>query len=135
MSEQERLFFEDANEALRFTVQRMGGTKVVGPQLRGDMSVESAQTWLDACLNPNNATRLDPEQVVALVLLARRKGIHSYAQYLMQVLGYEAPVPVSDERVQTVAIQGVAKAAIEFKNALKLAEGAGVDFEALARGA
>ncbi len=136
MSSQTSLFFEDVNDALRATVltKEMGGYKKVGQMLRGDMSVTSAETWLRNCLNSERSERLNPDQVIALVLLARKQSIHFYGQFLAQTVGYEPLVPISDERVQAVALQEVAKAALGLEQAMKLAKSAGVDFESLAKG-
>jgi hypothetical protein len=126
------LFFEDALDALRVTVMELGGYKKVGSELRADMSVTAAETWLRNCLNGNRSERLDPDQVIALVLLGRKRGIHYYGQFFAQAVGYEPLVAITDERAQTVVLQGVAQAALQFEKALSVAKTMGVDFEALA---
>lgn len=132
MSSQAPLFFEDALDALRVTVMELGGYKKVGAELRSDMSVSAAETWLRNCLNGDRSERLNPDQVIALVLAARKRGIHYYGQFFAQAVGYEPLVPITDERAQSVALQGVAQAALQFEKALSVAKSMGVDFELLA---
>ncbi|MGL4233799.1 MAG: hypothetical protein ACRCWJ_20695 [Casimicrobium sp.] len=133
MSSQSPLFFEDALDALRVTVMELGGYKKVGSELRADMSVSAAETWLRNCLNGERSERLNPDQVIALALLARKQGSVLYLQFLAQVLGFTFEL-ITDERAQTVAIQGVAKAALQLEKAMSIAKTMGVDFETLAGG-
>lgn len=97
---QEPLFFESAREALVHTVQTLGGFKVVGSRLRGDMAADSASDWLRKCLNADRAERLDPQQVEALVRIGRDAGCHAYMNYMASSLGYKPPEPLTAEAVQ-----------------------------------
>lgn len=99
---QERLHFEDFNDALREVVKSLGGAKRVGPQLWPEKTVEQAQQQLLACLNTERKERLTPEQVFYLLKQSREAGFHSAKQWLDIELGYEPGRPMDplDERAR-----------------------------------
>lgn len=94
---QDRLFFEDINEALREVVNALGGPKAVGVKLWPEKSMEQAHTLLLNCFNPERRERLMPEQVVLLLRLGREAGCHSAMHYLCGETGYSKPEPLEPE--------------------------------------
>lgn len=98
---QERLFFEDINEALREAVNILGGAKRVGPLFWPEKTVEQAHSLLLACLNAERKERLTPEQVLLLLKWAREKGFHGAMHFICAEAGYRAePVDPEDERAK-----------------------------------
>ena len=95
---QERLFFEDINEALREIVQALGGAKKVGPLFWPEKSVEQAHMLLLGCLNPDRKERLTPEQVLLLLRWGHEVDCHGAMHFIGQQAGYEIrPIKPSDE--------------------------------------
>lgn len=85
---------ETFNDALVEAVKALGGSKVVGPMLWPEKTLESAQRQLLDCLNPERPNRLNPDQVVFILRKAREINCHVAAEWLMAHLGYAKPVPV-----------------------------------------
>ncbi|MBL8518208.1 MAG: hypothetical protein JNM76_14700 [Betaproteobacteria bacterium] len=109
--QQNALFVENVNEALREAVKAAGGVKVVASKLRPELSVDDASTWLRDCLNPSRRERLDPERVVFILRLAREAGSHVAMQFIGAECGYEVrAVDPEDqkERLQREFLDGVA---------------------------
>lgn len=94
---QERLFFEDVNEALRAVVNALGGPKSVGLRLWPEKSMDQAHTLLLNCFNPERRERLTPEQVVFLLRLGREAGCHAAMHYVCGEVGYAKPEPLEAE--------------------------------------
>lgn len=91
MPENLLLFYDSIYDALRGFVSYAGGSKVVGPRIfphKGD----KAAAWLDDCLNPDRPAKLDPEELLTMVRLARDAGFHGLAQYIGDSVGYEMKV-------------------------------------------
>lgn len=95
--QQEPLFCEDLNEALRATVQAMGGPKKVAYELWPTLGVEGAASRMRDCLNPDRRQELDPLDLLALMKMARSHGVHTLAAHLMREAGYADPQPVEPE--------------------------------------
>ena len=91
------MFVEDLNEAIRATVNALGGMKVVGADLRPEKSAVDAGKWLADCLNPSKRDRLDPEQLAFIRRKARAAGCHILASFEMREAGYAEPVPIAPE--------------------------------------
>jgi len=91
------MFVEDLNEAIRATVNALGGMKVVGSKLRPEKPVMDAGKWLADCLNPAKRDRLDPEQLALIRRMGREAGCHVLASYEMREAGYGRPVPIAPE--------------------------------------
>lgn len=97
MSEQAELFYESLTDAMRGTVDALGGPKVVGPMLWPEKTIDEARRHLLDCLNPDRQHRLDPDHFRMLLQLARAKGVHLLATWLMEDVGYAAPQPTDPE--------------------------------------
>lgn len=110
--EQQPLFFEDVYAALKYVVQSLGKPKDVGPLIFPHKEDPfAAGRLLSDCINPNRDSKLDIEQVILLLRLAREKGCHLGIEYLCTAAGYTKPTPVepNDERaaLQRQFIQSV----------------------------
>jgi len=99
MSQQEQLFYEDIYEALRAAVQAAGGAKVVGPRLWPAKPVSEAQRALLDALNRDRERKLDPEEQLAVLRLARDAGFHGGVRFICEQLGYTilSPLDPKDE--------------------------------------
>src|SRR5690606_21335963 len=64
MSDQIPLFVDDYYEAIRATVQALGGFKAVGHDLKPDLAVDAAGRWLADCCNVNKRAKLLPSVLV-----------------------------------------------------------------------
>lgn len=91
------LFVEDLSEAIRATVNALGGFKTVGVELRPEKSAVDAGKWLADCLNPDKRDKLDPEQLAYIRRRGRLAGCHILASYEMREAGYSHPSPVAPE--------------------------------------
>ena len=92
--EQQDLIHEDWRDALRHVVKALGGMEVVGADLWPGKTRKHAGTWLSDCLNPERAAKLDLEELIALMRMARAKGVHLPVHFLCDELGYARPTPV-----------------------------------------
>lgn len=97
---QERLFFDDVNDALREVVQALGGAKRVGQTLWPEKTVDQAQHLLQACLNVERKERLTPEQVFLLLKMARQANFHAAKFWMDAELGYEQGKPLNPQDEQ-----------------------------------
>lgn len=134
MSMTEPLFFDDLMDVLRHTVQALGGIKKVALTMRGDMSEESAKTWLRKCLDRSSRERFDPEQVEALVRMGREAGCHAYMHYMASTLGYSVPSPLAREDVKAAASAELLKVMGEFAAIHGRLQKQGIRLEDLAQG-
>lgn len=95
--QQEPLFCEDITEALRATVQALGGPKKVGYELWPTLGVDGAGNRMRDCLNAERREKLDPLDLLALLKMARAHGCHILAAHLMRDAGYADPQPIEPE--------------------------------------
>lgn len=89
--------FSDWNDALDGVVHALGGYKKVGTMLRPELRDKplAAAQWLRDCLNPEKPERLNPDQVVLLLRLAKAEGYHAAKHWLDAEIGYEQGKPLS----------------------------------------
>lgn len=93
------LIHESVDDALGSLVKALGGAKKVGAQMRPELPVEQAASWLRDRLNPTRPARLNPDQVVWLLREGRKAGVHCAMQYISAEAGYHAePMEPEDER-------------------------------------
>ncbi|HBP27921.1 MAG TPA: hypothetical protein DD666_00715 [Advenella kashmirensis] len=95
--QQEALFYETFNDALKAIVQACGGFKSVGPQLYPEKTIDAAQRTLSDALNENRSEKLSPDQVVFLLKLGRSRECHAGINYLARESGYTDPQPIEPE--------------------------------------
>lgn len=111
MSEQGELFYETLTDALRATVDALGGPKVVGVMLWPEMGLDEARRRLLDCLNPDRQHRLDPDRLLRLMKLSREKGVHIAIAWILAELGYATPQPIEPEDQQAELIRQFNRAA------------------------
>ena len=97
MSDQIPLFVEDYLDAIRATVQTLGGFKRVGSEMRPDLAVEAAGRWLTDCCSTDRREKLDLTQVAWIRRRARQANVHILATFEMRDAGYADPLPVEPE--------------------------------------
>jgi hypothetical protein len=97
MSDQIPLFVEDYYEAIRATVQALGGFKRVGADMKPDLAVDAAGRWLADCCNHEKREKLSLTELSYLRRMARRGGVHVLAAFEMREAGYADPLPVEPE--------------------------------------
>lgn len=93
------LFMEDIYDALRAAVQALGGAKVVAGRLWPHKPIESAKKDLLDALNRDNPRKLDNEEFLAVLRMAKEAGFHHAKHWIDADLGYE-PTPVTDPAIQ-----------------------------------
>lgn len=96
MPENLSLFFDDVYAAMRGFVSAAGGSKVIGPLIfptKGD----KAAGWLDDCLNRDRNAKLDPEEMLLLLKLARERNFHGVMGYILTETRYAPPEPIEPE--------------------------------------
>jgi hypothetical protein len=86
---------DSLNDALIACVNALGGSKVVGPMLWPEKMADAAQRALLDCLNPERPAHLTPEQMALVLRKARQAGHHEALGWLLDHLGYAAPVPMA----------------------------------------
>lgn len=91
---------ESMNEALVECIKAAGGSAAVGAKLWPERAPGSAQRLLLDCMNEERPSKLDPEQVLFILRLARERGCHAGMNYLAHELSYAGPIPIEprDER-------------------------------------
>jgi hypothetical protein len=95
--QQEPLFYEDLTDAIRATVQALGGVKKVGYDLWPSLGPDGAGARLRDCLNSERREKLSPDELLHVARNARAAGIHTLMAYLCGESGYSAPIPVDPE--------------------------------------
>jgi hypothetical protein len=102
--DQQALFHEDINDALRAAVKACGGTKRVAALLWPEKTQADAHSYLNDCLNSARPAKLSPEQVILLLKWAHEQGFHGAFNYIAGECGYRAePVEPRDELTQMLA--------------------------------
>jgi hypothetical protein len=97
MNAQIPLFVEDYAEALRATVNALGGFKRVGAELKPDLAVDAAGRWLSDCCNADKREKLSPNELAFIRRKARVEGCHILAAFEMREAGYAEPQPIEPE--------------------------------------
>lgn len=99
---QDSLFHESIDDAFRAVIERAGGMKAVGLRLRPTKTADAAGKWLADCLNPLRPERLDPEDVLHVLRLAREIGYHGAKHWIDCETGYAPTPPIepADEQAQ-----------------------------------
>lgn len=119
--DQQALFFDDANDALRTVVQALGGSKVIGAKLWPDKAPDAAGRLLADCLNPSKAEKLSPDQVLLLLRWGHDVGCHAGMQFLANEAGY-AITPITPEAERDRLADAILEGARTLERAVKAAE-------------
>jgi hypothetical protein len=120
------LFVEDYNEAIRATVQALGGFKRIGADLKPDMAVDAAGRWLADCCNPDKREKLAPSELAFIRKRARAEGVHILAAYEMRDAGYAEPQPIEPEDERAALMREFVMASKGFQALVARMERAGV---------
>lgn len=91
---EQQLFYEDDLDALRATVQALGGYKVVGAKVFPDKTPDAAGRMMSDCCNSARQERLKPSQLLLIMRVGREAGVHILAEHFMGEAGYRRPEPV-----------------------------------------
>jgi hypothetical protein len=97
MNDQIPLFVEDYNEAIRATVQALGGFKRVGAEMKPDLAADAAGRWLADCCNGDKREKLSPSELAYIRRRARLEGCHVLACFEAREAGYGEPQPITAE--------------------------------------
>jgi len=91
------MFVDDLNEAIRATINALGGMKEVGSKLKIELDPVDAGKWLANCVNTAKRDRLNPDQLAYIRRKARAAGCHILAAFEAQDAGYAPPQPIAPE--------------------------------------
>ena len=96
--------FQDLDDALTAAIHALGGFKDLGVRLRPELQMKpvAAAQWLRDCLNPEKRERLNPDQFLTLLRMAREADYHAAKHWIDAELGYAAGAPLNprDELAQ-----------------------------------
>src|SRR4029077_8963464 len=118
MTLQEQLFYDTVNDALRSLVERAGGYKIIGHKLRPTKSPEQAGRWLADCLNPLRQEKVDPDDVMMLLVIRREIGFHVAKHYVDREAGYEPTPPANPADEQAKLVHTIEQAGQTLQRAL-----------------
>lgn len=91
------LFLEDVYDALRAAVQAIGKPKTVAARLWPHKPIDQAHKELLDALNRDNPRKLDPEETMAVLRMAREAGCHQAKHWIDAELGYAPSQPVEPQ--------------------------------------
>ena len=97
MPDQIPLFVDNYYDAIRASIEGLGGFKRVGSDIKPDLSVEAAGRWLADCCNPEKREKLSLTELAYIRKASRKAGIHVLAAFEMQAAGYSDPKPMNPE--------------------------------------
>lgn len=116
------LFVETVYDALKAIVAALGGPKTVGARLWPAKSVDDARKQLLDCLNPDRNEKLDPEQIVLILRLAREADFHLAKHWLDAETGYQPSAPADPADEQAKQIAAIENAAQQLQRAMVMLE-------------
>lgn len=82
------------NSMLIECVKAAGGSKVVGPMLWPDLTMDKAQRKLLDCLNEDRPEKLSPDQGYFIEKLAKKSGSHIAIEFRAKDMSYSQPTPI-----------------------------------------
>lgn len=86
---QSALFHDSVYDALGSDIAAAGGFKVVAGKLWPTEGTATASAKLRNCINPDQAHKLCPDEVLAIKRLAKEAGSTATVDYEAQQLGYQ----------------------------------------------
>lgn len=96
---QPRLVCENSDDMLDSLVKALGGPKAVGGKLWPTKDAESAGHRVRDCINPNRREHFEPDEIFALLKLAREVEFHSAFEWVGDFVGYEVkPIEPEDAK-------------------------------------
>lgn len=111
----QELFHDDFRDALRHAVKALGGVEAVGHDLWPAKSRKAAGSWLSDCLNPERPAKLELEEVVQILRMARARQIHCALYELCDAVGYARPPIVSPKTPAQQKADELSRLADEFR--------------------
>lgn len=84
-------------DALKAMVNAAGGPKVVGHKVYPAKSPDDARVALLNAINPDRPEKLDPEQMLLVLRLAREAGFHAGKHWIDDDCGYAASDPIEPD--------------------------------------
>lgn len=102
---EQQLFYEDDLDALRATVQALGGYKAIGAKLWPDKTPDAAARLLADCCNVSRSERLKPSQLLLVMRMGREAGVHILAEHFMGEAGYRKPEPIVPDDEAAILVQ------------------------------
>lgn len=110
---QQALWHETPEEALRALVDALGGPKAVGSAMFPEKTLEDARRLVLKWCDPDRIEKPGLDQLLLLLRKGREHGCHVFAAFLMSQSGYAEPTPVEpkDEaaELQRAFIRSVAE--------------------------
>lgn len=122
MSQQTALFYEDFYDVLRAMVQAAGGTKAVASRIWPHKPIAEAQRELLDALNRDRPRKLDPEEVIAILKMAREVGFHAGKHWLDGEVGYQPTQPTDPLIERDRLAEAIIEGAKTLERAIKAAE-------------
>lgn len=116
------LFLEDIYDALRAAVQALGGAKTVAARLWPHKPVEQARKELLDALNRDNPRKLDAEEVLAVLRMAREADFHGAKHWIDAALGYETTPPTTPDQQRDRLADAIEQATHTLQAALSVAQ-------------
>lgn len=113
---QEHLFHEDFRAALEHAIKALGGYQAVGATLWPSKKLEAADRWLRDCLSNERPAKLEIDEIVEILRLARAEGIHCALHQLCDDAGYERPSIAAGKTQSQMIAQKMQKIAAQFKH-------------------
>lgn len=115
MNSQPQLFYEDVFDVGRAAVQAAGGAKAIASKLWPHMPVAEAQRKLLDCLNRERPEKLEIEEFLAILRMAREAGFHQAKHWIDLETGYQPTAPADPKIERDRLAEEFAKAADAFK--------------------
>ncbi len=99
---QDELWHDSMEDAVRATVDAIGGPKHVAHELWPTRKMVDGARYLNHCLAEDRPEKLALGELLWIANEGRQKGVHTIMAYLSAELGYISPQPVEpeDERAQ-----------------------------------
>lgn len=97
MQQQQPLWHESLEDALRSVVDFLGGPKVIGTQVWPTKAPQDAARYLNHCLDPERQEKLAPGEIVWILREGSKAGCHVGMHYLNETCFYDRAKPVSKE--------------------------------------
>lgn len=91
---QQSLWHEEPEEAMRALIDALGGPKKVGLDLYPDKPMEEARRLVLKWCDPDRQEKPSLTQLLFLLRKGRAVGCHVFAAFLLRQSGYDDPRPV-----------------------------------------